>query len=186
MIDLANAAVEAKSARPLYPLQDDLRAALRTPSDFTLHRSVSDVPDSVRTAFAKAAQEETFSMADPGGDWEATDVIQDLRRPRRRLSTVAINGAFCLVFYEHGGIVRTNNVAAFRMSYRTAEPVWHAYLEPSAPLWPAPSIPTPDRLEVTFNRFLRSRLGVGDGGIQPRTSRDHRERLNDPVTLGFS
>jgi hypothetical protein len=108
-----------------------LRAALRTPSDFALYRSVSDIPDSVRTAFTKAAQEETFSMADPGGDWESTDVIRDPRLPRRRLTAVAINGAFCLVFYEHGGIGLSNNVAGFRLSQDAAEPVWHAYLKPS-------------------------------------------------------
>src|SRR5580693_2094247 len=55
MIDLANTAVDAKNVRHTYVLQDDLKAALSTPSDFTLNHRVSDVPDSVRTAFAKAA-----------------------------------------------------------------------------------------------------------------------------------
>jgi hypothetical protein len=131
MTDQANAAIELKNARPLYPLQDDLLAAINMPNDFALHYRVSDIPDSVRTSFAKAAEEETFSMAEPGGAWEATDVIRDPRLPQRRLTTVAICGAFCLVFYEHGGIGRSNNVAAFRQSHDTAEPVWHAYLEPS-------------------------------------------------------
>jgi hypothetical protein len=131
MTDQANAAIELKNARPLYPLPDDLLATLVTPNDFNLHHRVSDIPDSVRTAFAKAAEEETFSMAEPGGAWEETDVIRDPRLPQRRLTAVATSGAFCLVFYEHGGIVRSNNVAAFRLSHDGAEPVWHAYLEPS-------------------------------------------------------
>jgi hypothetical protein len=113
---------------PLPP--DDLLATLKTPNNFILHHRVSDIPDSVRTAFAKAAEEDTFSMADPQGVWNASDVLSDPPRPRRRLTTVATSGVFCLVFYEHGGIGESNNVAAFRLSSAGVEPVWHAYLHP--------------------------------------------------------
>jgi len=131
MIDMANATVASKDVRHVYHLEDDLKAVLNTPSYFALHHRVSDIPRSVRTAFAKAVEEPTFSMADVGSPWEATDVIRDPRLPRRRITTVAVGGAFCLVFYEHGGIVRSSNVAAFRLSGDPAEPVWHAYIESS-------------------------------------------------------
>ena len=118
-------------ARPLpKTLPDDLLTALNRSNEFTLRYKVSDIPDSVRTAFAKAAEEVAFSMAEPKGAWEATDVISDPSLPRRRLYSVATNGSFCLVFYEHGGIGKSNNVAAFRFSSAGVEPVWHAYLDP--------------------------------------------------------
>jgi hypothetical protein len=131
MTDQANATAENKDTRPrLSSLPDDLHSALATPGSFSLHHSVSDITDFVRSAFAKAASEEAFSMAEPRGAWEATDVIRDPKLPRRRLTSVAINGAFCLLFYEHGGIGKNDNVVAFRISHDRAEPIWHAYLDP--------------------------------------------------------
>jgi len=67
-------------------------------------------------------------MAGPNRQWEATDVIRDPQLPRRRLTSVAIGGQFCLLFYEHGGIGKNDNVAAFRISEDHAEPIWHAYV----------------------------------------------------------
>jgi|SRR5215471_11576837 len=74
------------------------------PNNFRVHRSVADIPDSVRSAFAKSTNESGFLMADPNGRWEATDVIRDPELPRRRLASVAISGELCLLFYEHRGI----------------------------------------------------------------------------------
>ena len=73
-------------------MPNELISALAEPSNFRVYRSVANVPDSVRLAFAKAADEERFSMSDPNGRWEATDVIRDPQLPRRRLTSVAING----------------------------------------------------------------------------------------------
>lgn len=111
-----------------YPLPNELVSALVELNDFRVYRSVANVPDVVRSAFANAADEKSFSMADPNGQWEATDVIRDPQLPRRRLRSVAIGGQFCLLFYEHGGVGRNDNVAAFRISEDRAEPVWHAYV----------------------------------------------------------
>ena len=60
--DQANALLNPP--RPLTkPLPEDLLAVLKTMNNFILRHRISDIPDSVRTAFAKAAEEETFSMA---------------------------------------------------------------------------------------------------------------------------
>ena len=111
-----------------YPLPDDLVRALMKPSDFHVYRSLDNVSGSVRSAFAKAAGEESFSMAEPNGRWEATDVIRDPQLPRRRLSSIALGGELCLLFYEHGGIARNDNIAVFRIARDHAEPIWHAYV----------------------------------------------------------
>lgn len=109
----------------------DLLAALKTPNSFNLRHSVSEIAPEVRTAFARAAGEQNFSMADPGNAWEATDVIMDRRLPRRRLTALAVARGFCLVFYEHGGFAANYNVAAFRTSAGSSELIWHAVLGPA-------------------------------------------------------
>jgi hypothetical protein len=114
---------------PDYPPPGDLFSAVLKSGDFRVYRSVADVPGSVRSAFAKAARENSFSMADPNGRWEATDVISDPQLPRRRLVSVGVGGQLCLLFYEHGGIGRNDNVAAFRISNDHAEPIWHAFID---------------------------------------------------------
>jgi hypothetical protein len=80
-------------------LPDELISALAQPNNFRVYRSVANIPDSVRSAFAKAADENSFLMADPNGRWEATDVI---RAPNclagvRRLSLLAENYACCFM-----------------------------------------------------------------------------------------
>ena len=108
-------------------MPDDLVKALSNPSQFRLDRKVVNVPGSVRAAFAQANNVTSFSMADSGGRWEATDVIRDASLPRRRLSTLAIGSGLCLLFYERGGIRKDDNVAVFRMANGRAEAIWHAF-----------------------------------------------------------
>jgi hypothetical protein len=128
LLDQANAA-QAQADQPRrYPLPDDLTRALSKPSQFSLYRKVASVPEAVGLAFAKAADEGSFSMAEPGGKWEATDVIRDTKLPRRRLSSAAIGAGLCLLFYEHGGIGKNDNVAVFRIADGRAEAAWHAYV----------------------------------------------------------
>jgi hypothetical protein len=112
----------------VYPLPDDLLSALRSANGFQVRHTIADIPPLVRAAFAKATHQE-FSMAEPGDKWQSTDVIIEPRLPWRRLTAVAASAKFCLVFYERGGIGKSNNVAVFRLSSRGAEPVWHAYLD---------------------------------------------------------
>jgi len=126
--DQAHAAQLQADRLPDYPLPKELKSAVNKPGDFRLYRSVAHIPDSVQSAFAKAAHEKAFSMADPNGPWEATDVIRDPRLPRRRLAAVAVSADWCLLFYEHGGIGTNDNVAVFRQSRNRAEVVWHAYV----------------------------------------------------------
>lgn len=112
----------------------DLLLALDTPEKFRITYRVSDIPNSVKAAFAEATkrstQEDVFSMAEPGSwPWNATDVIL-AGLPRRRLRSVAANESFCLVFYEHGGFAKSDDVAAFSLSGNAARAMSHSYLRP--------------------------------------------------------
>jgi len=112
----------------VYPLPDDLLSALRSANGFQVRHTIADISPLVRDAFAKATHQE-FSMAEPGDKWQSTDVIIEPGLPWRRLRAVAASANFCLVFYERGGIGKSNIVAVFRLSSRGAEPVWLAYLD---------------------------------------------------------
>jgi hypothetical protein len=95
---------------------------------------VSDIPHSVKIAFAKATQEldeeNQFSMAEPGSwPWNAGDAILD-GLPRRRLKAVAATDSLCLVFYEHGGYAKTDDVGAFRLTSDGADAIWHLSIPP--------------------------------------------------------
>jgi hypothetical protein len=121
---------------------EDLLSVLQTPEMFRVTRRVSDIPDSVKGAFAKATQkltgEDVFSMAEPGAwPWNVGDAIID-GLPRRRLKAVAASESLCLVFYEHGGYAKSDDVAAFRLSGDGARAVWHSSL--------APDVATPTEL----------------------------------------
>jgi hypothetical protein len=105
-------------------LPADLRAALRDASAFQMRAAVSAVRGSVRLSFAKAAREEIFSMAEPGAEWQATDVVDKPGAPRRRLGKVAISKSFCILFYEHGGRGRHDHVAVFRLVQDDVKLVW--------------------------------------------------------------
>jgi len=113
-----------------HALPGDLLSALRSANNFQVRHSIASIPPLVRAAFAKATHQE-FSMAGPGEQWQSTDFIIEPRLPWRRLTAVAVGANFCLVFYERGGIAKSNNVAIFRLSSREVAPVWHAYLDSS-------------------------------------------------------
>ncbi len=121
--------LEVKVAIP-----EDLRSVIETPDRFRAMYRVSDIPDSVKIAFAKATQkstqEDAFSMAEPGSRrWNAGDVIRD-GLPRRRLKSVAMSQSRCLVFYERGGWGKTDDIAVFRLSGNGAHAIWHSFLAP--------------------------------------------------------
>jgi hypothetical protein len=121
--------VELKVATP-----EDLISALETADRFRVAYRVSDIPNAVKIAFAKATQKSTeegvFSMAEPGAwPWSVGDAILD-GLPRRRLKAVAMSESLCLVFYEHGGFAKSDDIAAFRLSGNGARAIWHSSLAP--------------------------------------------------------
>jgi hypothetical protein len=105
--------------------------SIKDPSSFQVRASVSAIPGSVRASFAKARGEESFVMAEPGGEWQVTDVIGKPELPRRRLKAVALSREFCILFYELGGRGHSHHVVVFRLSHDGAKLVWRALCEPA-------------------------------------------------------
>lgn len=96
-------------------LPAELRLSLQQPGVFQMRANVSAIPDAVASAFAKAAREERFAMAEPGASWQANDVLVQPALPWRRLARVALSRSFCLIFYERGGRGHSYHVAAFHL-----------------------------------------------------------------------
>jgi len=110
-------------------LPADVWTALKDARSFETRRSVSAIPASVRAAFAKAVGDESFAMAEPGGEWQVTDVTEKPELPRRRLRGVAQSKSLCILFYELGGRAESDHVAVFRLKDGGAELAWQAVLD---------------------------------------------------------
>lgn len=110
-------------------LPEEVRAALKEASSYQIHASVSAIPVSVQLSFAKGRGAESFTMAEPGAEWQVTDVVRKPGLPRRRLEKVALSQSFCILFYELGGRGHSHHVAVFRLSPGSATLVWRAVLD---------------------------------------------------------
>jgi hypothetical protein len=55
----------------------------------------------------------SLDIAEPGAEFQVTDVIINPRLPRRRLVLAGCSVDHCLVYYERGGIAHTWHVALF-------------------------------------------------------------------------
>ena len=68
------------------------------------------------------------NLAEPGGNWNATDSIIDPSLPAKRLIWAAMGGDYYVVHYERGGIAHTFHVmvARFTKNNSDAKLVWQA------------------------------------------------------------
>jgi len=107
-------------------LPEEVRVALQDASTYQIHASVGAIPASVQLSFAKARREASFTMAEPGAEWQLTDVVRKPGLPRRRLEKVALSHSFCILFYELGGRGHSYHVVVFRLSSDGARLVWRA------------------------------------------------------------
>jgi len=66
--------------------------------------AVAALPEAVKRAFASAMPAAKFAMADPGEEYQGTDVIDTPGLPTRRLIFAAHCGDRWIIHYEHGGL----------------------------------------------------------------------------------
>jgi hypothetical protein len=84
-------------------------------SDFTIIKDVKALPRPVLQAFTEEGGSR-FTLANPGKEFLATDVIDDSSLPRKRLIFAGISGEKCFVHYEQGGIGHSFVLAFFRVT----------------------------------------------------------------------
>jgi hypothetical protein len=61
-------------------------------------------------------------IAEPGQNWNATDVVSDPNLPAKRLIWAAIGGSYYVVHYERGGIAHTYHVLVAKVPEGNAKP----------------------------------------------------------------
>lgn len=87
---------------------------------------VKDLPEHVKVSFNKITHDSTFLMANPGEEFQVTDVIEKEGLPDRRLIFAGISTDHCFLHYEMGGIGHAYYVVLFRLKEDKARFVWGA------------------------------------------------------------
>jgi hypothetical protein len=73
-----------------------------------------------------------WTLASPGGAWNATDSIIDPSLPGRRLIFAACDATICLLHYERGGIALIDLVMSLTRERDGWKATWLAYGHPPA------------------------------------------------------
>lgn len=84
---------------------------------FTEVRDADALPDRCKHAFTKLTGETSFSLANPGQRYQATDAMApNARLPWRRLVFGGFSSDRCVIYYEIGGFVTTRAAVVFDTS----------------------------------------------------------------------
>src|SRR6185295_11348000 len=98
-------------------MPQEVREALKAPEKFHDIRKVADLPPDV----LKLTPHGGTGMANPGEEWQVTDVVRDRTLPGRRLIWAASNGAYCVIHYETGGIAHIFHTAVIGLEHGKTE-----------------------------------------------------------------
>lgn len=101
----------------------DRKVLQNSPAFHEIH-STSDLPLPVVTLCAG----DKNNLAEPGGKWNATDVVMDTTLPGKRLIWAAVGGDYYVVHYERGGIAHTFHILVAKLAKNDTKPksVWKA------------------------------------------------------------
>jgi hypothetical protein len=105
-------------------LRDFDREHLLRSDSFTMVSAVQDLPEYVKHSFAKITHDSTFFMANPGEEFQVTDVVEKEGLPSRRLIVAGISTDHCFLHYEMGGIGHAYYIVLFRLKEGKARFVW--------------------------------------------------------------
>jgi hypothetical protein len=113
-----SAVVAASQAAPPVALSAELRAHLRD-ERFQISTSIRGLPLGVRAGLQKLfdsqALDIALDIAEPGAEFQVSDVDVNSKLPIRRLVAAGCSYDYhCLVYYERGGTAHTWQVALFR------------------------------------------------------------------------
>ena len=81
---------------------------------FQIVTSIRGLPLGVRDGLQTLFGSQALDIADPGREFQVTDVIVKPNLPIRRLVAAGCSTDHCLVHYERGGFAHTWHVAVFR------------------------------------------------------------------------
>jgi hypothetical protein len=102
----------SQAVRPV-ALSAELRAHVKD-ERFGIVTSVRGLPIGVRDGLQTLFGGRSLDIAEPGAEYQATDVILNPNLPNRRLVAAGCSrDDHCLVYYERGGTAQTWRVALF-------------------------------------------------------------------------
>jgi len=93
-----------------------LSAGLRThvqDDKFGIVTSIRGLPLGVREALQTLFGTQALDIAEPGAEFQSSNVIANSVLPIRRLVAAGCSYEYCLVYYERGGLTHTWHVALF-------------------------------------------------------------------------
>ena len=93
-------------------LSGELRTHLKD-ERFAIVTSIRGLPLGVRDALQRLFGTPSLDIAEPGAEFQATDVVVNPKLPRRRLVAAGCSNDHCLVYYERGGIAHAWRVTLF-------------------------------------------------------------------------
>jgi hypothetical protein len=104
------------------PAED--RSMLLVSSRFHKVHSTSELP-STNVALCTGGK---ARLAEPGQNWNPTDVVTDPTLPGKRLIWAAVGGEYYVVHYERGGIAHTFHILVATLAKDNVKPnvVWRA------------------------------------------------------------
>jgi hypothetical protein len=91
---------------------------------FGIVTSIRGLPLGVRDGLQTLFGSQALEIAEPGAEFQVTDVIVDRKLPIRRLVTAGCSTDHCLVYYERGGIAHTWQVVLFHWTPATTRFEW--------------------------------------------------------------
>ena len=86
--------------------------------------SIRGLPLGVRDALEKLFGSGSLDIAEPGAEFQATDVVVKPNLPIRRLIAAGCTVEYCVVYYERGGFVHTWQVAIFHWTPAATKFEW--------------------------------------------------------------
>jgi hypothetical protein len=104
-------AAGSQAAAPV-SLSEALRAHVKG-ERFGIVTSLRGLPLGVRDELQTLFGSQTLDIAEPGAEFQVTDVVVKPGLPIRRLVAAGCSADHCLVYYERGGIAHTWQVALF-------------------------------------------------------------------------
>jgi hypothetical protein len=112
-VSLWSAVAAGSQARDAGALSAALRAHLQAES-FGIVTSIRGLPIGVRDALQALFGSQTYDIAEPGAEFQMTDVVTNPKLPLRRMIAAGCStDNHCLVYYERGGRAHTWYVALF-------------------------------------------------------------------------
>lgn len=114
-------AVHSLCCADVTKLSSEVRKVLQDSSRFHEVHLTNDLPSAIVALCGD-------KLAEPGGNWNATDTISDPTLPAKRLIWAATGGDYNVVHYERGGIAHTFHVLVAKLNKDDAKPkvVWQA------------------------------------------------------------